>query len=598
MTEPSPLLALRLRGRDHALEVGRTYRLGADPACDFALRSAGAARVHAEIEVRTDGVWLRDLGSSSGSRRNGERVGEVRLAAADVLQFDADVATVVVDAGHAELVPVPALRLLAVARRSTALRSAARPDRREAATFQALVALELRRAPWLGLSLLLHAVLLLLLVWFWQVEPPRGRQLALHRVLPSWTPPQPTVAELAPELPVVTEPVVEAPTEVVPPPPPPTAEAEPAPQPAETPPSAAEAERVVAEGAVAGGAAVEPRAVRPRPVRTGSAPVVGSPQFQRTVAELRRTGLEIVFVCDSTGSMGATLQAAKDTMALMLGVLRRLVPDARFGIVTYRDHGKSEEYVTRQLPLGSDVWRAVNFVNGIAANGGGDQPEAVRDGLDAAFAQAWRPGTRRVVVLVGDAPPHERDRAALTTAIRRFARSPECRVHALVASPALAGKDTRESFAAIAKSGRGECLPLEDAAVVLRLVLALAFGREFTADLSAVVDQVAANQLQTATWALDLARRGGPELADELQQTPVPDELVHALARLPKLTVSLQLVDLLADPALPAGSRHALAWVLQRQLGLFELPFDPAAEGPPPPRVLERLRGMVQRTLK
>jgi Mg-chelatase subunit ChlD len=603
MTESAPLLALRLRGRDFALEVGRTYRLGADAACDFALRGTGVATVHAAIEVRADGAWLADFGSAAGSLRNGERVAACALAPADVLQFGAAEAIVVRDTGMAELVPLPGLRLQAVLRRSAALRSAARPDRCEAATFHELVAAELRRAPWLGASLLVHVLLLLLLFWLWPNQPARGRELALHRVLPSLVATEIANPDAAAEPVVVAEPLLETPVEVAPtlpappdpvPPPalPPTAELQARSEPSELPadPSLA--------GPAADGTQVVPRAATPRPARTAPPPLVGSPQFQRTVAELRRSGLEIVFVCDSTGSMGVTLQAAKDTMALMLGVLRRLVPDARFGIVTYRDRGKAEEYLTRHLPLSDDVWRAVQFVQSIVANGGGDQPEAVRDGLELAFAQAWRPGTRRVVVLVGDAPPHERDRAPLLAAVRRFARTPEGRVHALVASPAMAGKETRDSFEAIAKAGRGECLPLDDAAVVLRLVLALAFGREFTADLTHVVEQVAANQLHTATWALDLARRGGPELAAELVQVPVPDELVHALARLPKRAVSLELVDLLANRATPGSSRQAIAWVLQRQLGLGEPLLDPFAEGPPSLRSVERLRSMVERQLR
>lgn len=601
MTEPAQLLALRLSGRDFALEVGRTYRLGADAGCDFALRGAGVALVHAELAVHPDRVVLRDLGSAAGTVRNGERIQAAVLAPADRLEFGAAEALVVRDTGEAELVPLPALRLLAAARRSAAIRAAARADRRTAPTFRELVAAELRHAPWLGLSLLLHALLLLVLLWWLPEERARGIELARHRLLveppaPEPPPVPPVVVEPAsPELPAPEVPHADAPPE------PPTALPPPAPRdlpvvPPATPVVAADAP-MPAQGAGLLEPLVRP-GPPPRPARTPPPAPAGSPGFQRTVSELRRTGLEIVFVCDSTGSMATTLRAAKDTMALMLGVLRRLVPEARFGLVTYRDHGKAEEYVIRQLPLAGDVWRAVNFVQGLAAGGGGDRPEAVRDGLEAAFAQPWQAGTRRVVVLVGDAPPHERDQVPLLAAVRKFARDPQSRVHALVVQPELAGKDTQESFAAIAKAGRGECLPLTDHTVVLRLVLALAFGREYAGDLATVVDQVAQQQLTTATWALDLARRGGPELAAELLGTPVPDELVHALARMPRREVSLELVELLAAPSTPGASRQAIAWVLQRQLGLLEPLLGPFADGPPEPRSVVRLRAMVDRALR
>jgi Mg-chelatase subunit ChlD len=46
----------------------------------------------------------------------------------------------------------------------------------------------------------------------------------------------------------------------------------------------------------------------------------GSAGFRKTVSELRRSGLEIVFVFDSTGSMGSSIRATKDGIANMLDV--------------------------------------------------------------------------------------------------------------------------------------------------------------------------------------------------------------------------------------------------------------------------------------
>jgi hypothetical protein len=46
-------------------------------------------------------------------------------------------------------------------------------------------------------------------------------------------------------------------------------------------------------------------------------------------------------------------------------------------------------------------------INGLEPNGGGDAPEAVYDGLEAACDRLdWRPHSYRLAVLVGDAPPH------------------------------------------------------------------------------------------------------------------------------------------------------------------------------------------------
>ena len=46
-------------------------------------------------------------------------------------------------------------------------------------------------------------------------------------------------------------------------------------------------------------------------------------------------------------------------------------------------------------------------IAGLQPVGGGDAPEAVYDGLEAACEQlAWRPHACRLAVLIGDSPPH------------------------------------------------------------------------------------------------------------------------------------------------------------------------------------------------
>jgi hypothetical protein len=57
--------------------------------------------------------------------------------------------------------------------------------------------------------------------------------------------------------------------------------------------------------------------------------------------------------------------------------------------------------------LTQDLARAQKAINKLRASGGGDAPEAVYDGLYAACDElSWRAHSRRIAVLVGDAPPH------------------------------------------------------------------------------------------------------------------------------------------------------------------------------------------------
>jgi hypothetical protein len=82
--------------------------------------------------------------------------------------------------------------------------------------------------------------------------------------------------------------------------------------------------------------------------------------------------------------------------------------DLRIGLVEYRDHPPQDmSFVTRINQLSPDLKEMQKVINGLRADGGGDAPEAVYDGVyDACTKVEWRPFSSRFVLLVGDAPPH------------------------------------------------------------------------------------------------------------------------------------------------------------------------------------------------
>lgn len=121
----------------------------------------------------------------------------------------------------------------------------------------------------------------------------------------------------------------------------------------------------------------------------------------------RDVPVDLVYVVDTTGSMGDDIGAAKAQMRAILGDLTRWNPDRRVGIVAYRD--RDDPYVAMVvLPLEVDERRIVEGIDSLRVAGGGDQREHVYAGLDTALhAQPWRPGASHHIVLIGDAPPHE-----------------------------------------------------------------------------------------------------------------------------------------------------------------------------------------------
>jgi len=121
--------------------------------------------------------------------------------------------------------------------------------------------------------------------------------------------------------------------------------------------------------------------------------------------------LEMVFVLDTTGSMGGLLEGAKQRI---WGIVNEVMqssshPSVRVGLVAYRD--RSDAYVTKVLPVTNDLDQVYSTLMSYRAEGGGDGPENVRRALaDGVRNVGWSPrrqGIAQIIFLVGDAPPHE-----------------------------------------------------------------------------------------------------------------------------------------------------------------------------------------------
>src|SRR5688572_25755260 len=121
-----------------------------------------------------------------------------------------------------------------------------------------------------------------------------------------------------------------------------------------------------------------------------------------------RDTLEMVFVLDTTGSMGGLIDGAKQRIwGIINDVMQKpSKPRVRVGLVAYRDNG--DEYVTKVLPITEDLDKAYTTLMDYRADGGGDTPENVRRALaDGVRNAGWshaRSNLAQIVFLVGDAP--------------------------------------------------------------------------------------------------------------------------------------------------------------------------------------------------
>ena len=126
-------------------------------------------------------------------------------------------------------------------------------------------------------------------------------------------------------------------------------------------------------------------------------------------AAIAKPSVEVAFVLDTTGSMGGLIEGAKRKIWSIATAIVDSNPDAdiRMGLVAYRDIG--DDYVTRTFDLTTDIQDLYANLLELKARGGGDWPESVNEALDVTVNKLhWTPNgdVKRIVFLVGDAPPH------------------------------------------------------------------------------------------------------------------------------------------------------------------------------------------------
>lgn len=138
-------------------------------------------------------------------------------------------------------------------------------------------------------------------------------------------------------------------------------------------------------------------AVKPGGTQSAVAPAVATPK------------IEVVFVLDTTGSMGGLIDAAKNNIWSIASSMAsaKPAPEIRMGLVAYRDRG--DAYVTKVLDLSGDMDSMYAALMDFRADGGGDGPESVNQALhDAVHRIGWSEDSNsyKVIFLVGDAAPH------------------------------------------------------------------------------------------------------------------------------------------------------------------------------------------------
>lgn len=146
--------------------------------------------------------------------------------------------------------------------------------------------------------------------------------------------------------------------------------------------------------------------------------------------------LEVLFLIDTTGSMGDEIDQIKTSLLAVTSKARAKRVDLvlRYGAVLYKD--LNDDYLTMAHPFTEDLAAFNSALQGVTAGGGGDLPEAMNQGLERAVEGVdWQPDAAKVVFLICDAPPQMRVKGDVLygdSALRAVGKG--LRIHSVAAS--------------------------------------------------------------------------------------------------------------------------------------------------------------------
>lgn len=217
--------------------------------------------------------------------------------------------------------------------------------------------------------------------------------------------------------------------------------------------------------------------VKPAPAApSGDGGTIETPRrgddLYKHLERIRKHGLELCIVMDHTGSMAPVIGAAKGRAVALVKRLKAFLPRFRAGLVTYDDAARLRMALTHN---GDSLLKAFNKVG---AGGGGDFEEGVDKGVRLALKQellGWSRSAQRVIVVVGDAPPHDQDVARLLRDIQR-ARGDELFDLPVIVHTVSTHSQGVEHFSRIASMGGGAHITLRQTSRLVDELILLSFG--------------------------------------------------------------------------------------------------------------------------
>ncbi|MCA9320144.1 MAG: VWA domain-containing protein [Planctomycetes bacterium] len=482
-----PVLLVSQPGQEHVVPLrGERATFGTHPNCDLILHGLGVAERHGLIQRLPDaGFEVFATSSARPLLHNGQAIEAQRLSNGDELRIGSvrlrylDPASDMMPSGFQLLsMPLPPELVAAEKIRAEQEQAAQRYAARHEIDFNTALIDALKATPWLLISALIHALVIVPLIL--SMRPDTNVEMVQPNVEydmlaaddmilqeeetePIELPVEPTDDEFeAPELDAIDFSSL-----------------------ADFESRDDDSDQVDDFAAAAllgaGDMSSDPQSMMDGGGATGSGRPRGnaSGELGRNVNRFRSSGLDIVILIDATGSMGREIGAARAKVSELIGLIEAFGIDFRIGVVAFRDKG--DDFETRVQPLSNYRYKSVDFLDGLRASGGGDTPEAVYAAFIEAGKMRFSSKAQKVMVLIGDAPPHAENADRLLTQVAKFARQ-DGHFHTIFTK--TNGFDSRGTghvqgyFASLASKGGGRSIELTDDAQLVEDILLLTLGTD------------------------------------------------------------------------------------------------------------------------
>ncbi len=265
-----------------------------------------------------------------------------------------------------------------------------------------------------------------------------------------------------------------------------------------------------------------------------------------------RVPVDFVFVLDKTGTMQKYMDQVQDNIVKFTNSLMSRGIDFKLGLILYSD------FVEKVFQPTDNVYTFINWIKSVRAAGGNDEKENTLEALKFASKINYRRAANKVVVLITDAPYHQKGEDGdgvtdqTTKSITQLLDKNEIRTFAIV-PPKL------EEYKTIAESNRGKVFDIEfpfstilnNFSTQLTNLYALKYGTGMPAipdslDIS-ILDERKEELVRKTVPIVELGRKmiidnllyktGISELADSVQELNV---LVEYMQSKPKVEILIE----------------------------------------------------------